>query len=127
MNPGGSSAPTILVVDDEPHVLKLMEAMLTHNGYRVLSARDGASAVRTFERHQGVVDLLLTDVIMEGMSGPMLADRLSALRPDLRVLFVSGYHDKQVVQKYVLEKGFAFLPKPFTLESLTGKVREILK
>lgn len=127
MEPGGSSAPTILVVDDEPHVLRLMEAMLAHDGYRVLSARNGDSAVRTFERHQGIIDLLLTDVIMEGMSGPMLADRLSALRPDLRVLFVSGYHDKQVVQKYVVRKGFAFLPKPFTLEGLTGKVREILK
>jgi len=116
---------TILVVDDEPEVRKLVTAMLTRNGYRVLTADTGENAVRLFKTNPGV-ELLLTDVVAPGMSGPMIADEIAALRPDIKVLFMSGYDGTQVVQRYVVEKGYSLLIKPFTMEQLEKKVRETL-
>jgi len=116
---------TILVVDDEPEVRKLVTAMLTRNGYRVLTADTGENAVRLFKTNPGV-ELLLTDVVAPGMSGPMIADEIAALKPDIRVLFMSGYDGTQVVQRYVVEKGYSLLIKPFTMEQLEKKVRETL-
>lgn len=72
-------------------------------------------------------DLLLTDVVMPGMSGPMLVDHLLALQPDLRVLFMSGYDDRQVVQRYVVERGFHLITKPFTVKSLRSEVEAIIE
>jgi two-component system cell cycle sensor histidine kinase/response regulator CckA len=116
---------TILVVDDEPEVRKLVTAMLTRNGYRVLTADTGENAVRLFRNNPGV-ELLLTDVVAPGMSGPMIADEIAALKPDIRVLFMSGYDGTQVVQRYVVEKNYSLLIKPFTMEQLEQKVRETL-
>src|SRR5579885_1810218 len=116
---------TILVVDDEPEVRKLVTAMLTRNGYRVLTADTGENAVRLFRTNPGV-DLLLTDVVAPGMSGPMIADEIAALKPDIKVLFMSGYDGTQVVQRYVVEKNYSLLIKPFTMEQLEKKVRETL-
>ena len=116
---------TILVVDDEPEVRKLVTAMLTRNGYRVLTADTGENAVRLF-RSNPDVELLLTDVVAPGMSGPMIADEIAALKPDIKVLFMSGYDGTQVVQRYVVEKNYSLLIKPFTMEQLEGKVRETL-
>ena len=116
---------TILVVDDEPEVRKLVTAMLTRNGYRVLTADTGENAVRLFRNNPGV-ELLLTDVVAPGMSGPMIADEIAALRPDIKVLFMSGYDGTQVVQRYVVEKNYSLLIKPFTMEQLEQKVRETL-
>ena|SRR5581483_6016292 len=116
---------TILVVDDEPDIRKLVTAMLTRNGYRVLTADTGENAVRLF-RNNPAVELLLTDVVAPGMSGPMIADQIAALRPDIKVLFMSGYDGTQVVQRYVVEKGYSLLIKPFTMEQLEEKVREVL-
>jgi DNA-binding NtrC family response regulator len=117
---------TILVVDDEPDIRKLVAAMLTRNGYRVLIADSGESAIRLF-RINPDVDLLLTDVVAIGMSGPVIADQISALNPAIKVLFMSGYDNTQVVQPYIAEKGYSLLIKPFTMEQLARKVEALLK
>ncbi len=116
---------TILVVDDEPEIRKLVSAMLTRNGYSVLSADTGENAVRLFKNHPEIT-LLLTDVVAPGMSGPMIADYIAALKPGIRVLFMSGYDERQVVQRYVVEKGYSLLIKPFTMEQLERKVNLVL-
>ncbi|MDE3195862.1 MAG: response regulator [Acidobacteriota bacterium] len=117
---------TVLVVDDESDVLRLVEAILSERGHRVLLARGAENAIRTFERLNPHPDMILTDVVMPGMSGPMLIDHLLTLQPDLRVLFMSGYDDRQVVQRYVIEKGFALIAKPFTLQGLADAVEKVL-
>lgn len=116
---------TILVVDDEPEIRKLVTAMLTRNGYRVLTADTGENAVRLYNNNREI-DLLLTDVVAPGMSGPMIADQIAALKPDIKVLFMSGYDSTQVVQRYVVEKGYSLLTKPFTIDELEQKVRQVL-
>jgi two-component system, cell cycle sensor histidine kinase and response regulator CckA len=116
---------TILVVDDEPGIRKLVTAMLTRNGYSVLTADTGENAIRLF-RNNPAIELLLTDVVAPGMSGPMIADEIAALRPDIKVLFMSGYDGSQVVQRYVVERGYALLTKPFTVDQLEQKVKEVL-
>jgi two-component system cell cycle sensor histidine kinase/response regulator CckA len=117
---------TILVVDDEPDVLRLVEAILTEQGYDVIVAKGSDNAIRTFERMARKPSLVLTDVVMPGMSGPMMVDHMLSIEPNLRVLFMSGYDDRQVVRRYVVEKGFALIAKPFTLQGLASSVREIL-
>ncbi len=118
---------TILVVDDEPEIRKLVSAMVSQSGYTVLTADSGEHALTLYRNHKGTVDLLITDVVAPGMSGPMLADALTALQPRLKVLFISGYDSTHVVQKYVVEKGHALLTKPFTAEQMQSKVRDMLK
>ena len=120
-----SSQKTILVVDDEPEIRKLVSAMLTRNGYKVVSADTGENAIRLF-RSQPEIHLLLTDVVAPGMSGPMIADQIAALKPEIKVLFMSGYDSTQVVQRYVVEKGYSLLIKPFTMEQLERKVKLVL-
>jgi CheY-like chemotaxis protein len=115
---------TILVVDDEPEIRKLVTAMLTQNGYRVLSADTGENAIRLFKNNPNI-DLLLTDVVAPGMSGPMIADQIAEMKPDIKVLFMSGYDSTQVVQRYVVEKGYSLLIKPFTMEQLARKVQDV--
>jgi CheY-like chemotaxis protein len=117
---------TILVVDDEPEVRKLVSAMVGQFGYSVMTADSGEHALTLYKNHKGPIDLLITDVIAPGMSGPMLADKLAEFQPDLKVLYISGYDNTHVVQKYVVEKGHALLTKPFTLEEMQTKVRELL-
>ena len=117
---------TILVVDDEQEVLTFVESALRRLGFEVILALAGDEALRLFEKQPLVIDMLLTDVVMPGISGPMLVDRILAIQPSLPVLFMSGYDDRQVVQRYVLKEGFALLPNPFTLETLSAKVQELL-
>jgi hypothetical protein len=117
---------TILVVDDEPEVRKLVGTMLTRDGHSVVISDSGEHALRAYQKTEERIDLLLTDVVSPGMSGPVLADRLLDQQTDLRVLFMSGYDGTQVVQRYVLERGFFLLPKPFTIEQLRSKVSEVL-
>jgi CheY-like chemotaxis protein len=117
---------TILVVDDEPEVRKLVSAMVGQFGYAVLTADSGEHALTLYKNHKGPIDLLITDVIAPGMSGPMLADKLTEIQPGLKVLYISGYDNTHVVQKYVVEKGHALLTKPFTVDEMKKKVREIL-
>jgi two-component system cell cycle sensor histidine kinase/response regulator CckA len=118
---------TVMVVDDEPEVRKLVGAMVTQFGYAVLTADSGDHALTIYKHHKAPIELLITDVIAPGMSGPMLADKLSAIQPDLKVLYISGYDNTHVVQTYVVEKGHALLAKPFTMEELQAKITELLR
>jgi signal transduction histidine kinase/CheY-like chemotaxis protein len=124
--PVSQGTETILVVEDEPVVRKLAVRALAERGYNVLEAGDGESALAMAQAHQGELSLLITDVVMPGMNGKELADRLSAGRPDLRVLYISGYAEHAVVRQGVLLEGIAFLSKPFDLSELARTVREIL-
>src|SRR5579875_2636235 len=120
--PETTSKKVVLVVDDEPEVRKLVGAMMAQIGYEVLTADSGEHALTVYRNHGGPFELLIADVIAPGMSGPMLADKLTALQPDLKVLYISGYDHTQVVQKYVVEKGHALLIKPFTVSTLREKI-----
>ncbi len=117
---------TLLLVEDEERVRTLMSGVLARRGYCVLEARHGHEALEAAARSPAPIDLLVTDVVMPGMSGRELAERLQASQPRMRVLYVSGYTDDAIVHHGVLEAGAAFLQKPFDLESLAGKVREVL-
>jgi DNA-binding response OmpR family regulator len=97
------------------------------SGYHVLEARHGADALEISGRHQGPIHLMVTDVVMPQMSGRELAQRLAPLRPDMRVLYMSGYTDDAIVRHGVLGAGMAFLSKPFTPDALAAKVREVLE
>jgi two-component system cell cycle sensor histidine kinase/response regulator CckA len=125
-HPPGGEERTILVLDDEPEIRKLVATMLSNNGYKVLTATNGESAIKTFKRTKQAVDLVLLDVVSPGLSGPMVADRLTELQPGLRVLYMSGFDSTNVVQRYVVDKGHALITKPFTEGQLVKKVREVL-
>ncbi len=116
---------TVLLVEDDESVRKLARTILQRSGYRVLEAEHGAAAIKLFEANPGI-QLLVSDVVMPGMSGPELAERIRPLRPDMRVIFMSGYTGDAISHHGVLDPGLAFLQKPFTPESLTRKVREVL-
>jgi len=117
---------TVLLVEDEDGVRALIRQVLHRNGYTVLQASHGGEALLLCERHEGKIDLLLTDVVLTHMSGTELAQRLLKLRPDMRVLYMSGYTDEAIVQHGVLSPGTQFLQKPFTNEFLARMVREVL-
>ena len=117
---------TILLVEDELVVRRLVAEILESNGYTVLQAGDGPSALELLRRHTGPLDLLVTDVVMPGMSGPDVAGAVAAMRPGTQVLYISGYTDSSVGHHGVLEPGIAFLQKPFDADALTRKVREVL-
>jgi CheY-like chemotaxis protein len=114
---------TVLLVEDEDAVRSLARAVLRRHGYTVLEARHGVDALRLAERHHDEIHLLLTDMVMPHMSGPELADRLSSVRPAMKVLFMSGYVDRTAVPDFA---SVSFLQKPFTPETLSRKVRLIL-
>ncbi len=116
---------TILVVDDEPDVRKLVAKMLTKDGYRVHTADNGENAIKLFQANPDTA-LLLSDVIAPGMSGPMIAEEIAAIKPDIKVLFMTGYDGTLVVQRYVVEKGYAVIVKPFTMDQLITRVRAVL-
>src|SRR2546421_943523 len=111
---------------EEPAVLSLSRRALEAQGYVVLAASDATDAMRVVERHGGTIHLLLTDVVMPGLSGPELADQLSARRPGIRVLYMSGYPGDAVVQHGALPHGSSFLQKPFSPDGLARKVRDVL-
>jgi two-component system cell cycle sensor histidine kinase/response regulator CckA len=117
---------TILLVEDELVVRRLVAEILESNGYSVLQAGDGPSALELLRRHTGPLDLLVTDVVMPGMSGPDVAGAVAAMRPGAQVLYISGYTDASVGHHGMLEPGIAFLQKPFNADELTRTVREVL-
>ncbi|MCZ6904837.1 MAG: response regulator [Acidobacteria bacterium] len=120
------NSETILVVEDEEGVRQLMREFLAGKGYTILEARDGTEAIQLAQQHRGPIHLLMTDVVMPGMSGGDLAQRLASLRPETKVIFVSGYTDDAIVQHGVREEGTVFLQKPFSLDALARTVREVL-
>ncbi len=116
----------VLVVEDEPVLRELMGRLVAELGYRATTAVDGAAALALVERDGLHPDLLLTDVVMPGMSGRTLAERLAPLVPGLKVLYASGYTDNTIIHHGVLDAGVAFLQKPFTTSDLAAKIREVL-
>ena len=117
---------TVLLVEDEEGVRDLIREWLAGHGYHVLAATNGLEALDVAARADRRIDLLVADVVMPQMGGPALAQRLLALRPDLKVIYVSGYADDALGDRQVLEAGAAFIQKPFPLDTLVRKVREIL-
>ena len=117
---------TVLIVEDEEDVREIASAMLRHKGYRVLAASCAAEANELCTAHKDVIHLLLTDVVLRDTNGPELARILTRLRPEMKVLYMSGYTDDVVLQHGIRESQVAFLPKPFTRDELIGKVREVL-
>jgi PAS domain S-box-containing protein len=117
---------TVLVVEDEAMLRGLLRDALEGGGYTVLDAPSGEEALRRAEEHAGPIDLLLTDVVMPGMSGPAVAERVATLRPRIRVLYMSGYPDSAIVRHGVLQQGMEFLGKPFAPDVLLQRVRTIL-
>jgi PAS domain S-box-containing protein len=121
---GGSE--TILVVEDQEEVRKMILASLETCGYRVLEAANGKAALELASRYEGAIDLLITDVIMPGITGKETADRLAPLRPKMKVLYISGYSGQVIAHRGVLDDSVAYLPKPFSPSELAAKVREML-
>ena len=117
---------TILVVEDEPALLNVTTKMLTAQGYKVLQASGPESALRVASEHDGVIHLLLSDVIMPGMNGRDLATALESLRPNIRHLFMSGYPAEVIANRGVIDEGVSFIQKPFRIAELAGKVREVM-
>jgi CheY-like chemotaxis protein len=116
----------VLVVEDQEPVRRLTCKVLRKQGYAVLAAADGPEALSVAEQHASAIHILVTDVVMPGMSGRDVGRQLAARRPDMRVLYLSGYADDSIVHHGVLEPGLAFLQKPFAPETLVRRVRELL-
>jgi DNA-binding response OmpR family regulator len=117
---------TILLVEDEANLRYLARQFLEKQGYNVIEAADGAVAMQIAVAHEGVIHLLLTDVIMPGMNGRELAQRISEIRPQTKILYMSGYTENVIGHDGTLDAGVRLLQKPFTLRDLKGKVREVL-
>ena len=115
------------MAEDEESLREMIAEILTAQGYRVLLGRDGQEALEIIQREREPIHLLMTDVVMPRMSGPELAQRAAVLRPDLKVLYLSGYASDVILKHGALEPGIQFLEKPFTPEVLACKVRAVLE
>jgi CheY-like chemotaxis protein len=118
---------TILLVEDEPSILRISQKILENLGYGVLAATNPIEAVQLAEEFDGEIHLLLTDVVMPEMNGREMAERLRSFYPDLRVLFMSGYTADVIAHRGVLDDGVNFIQKPFSNQALGSKVREALE
>jgi two-component system cell cycle sensor histidine kinase/response regulator CckA len=117
---------TVLVVEDDEKVRKLIVEILGRQGYRVLEASHGDEALLIHEKHDGPIHLILVDVVMPGMSGSELVKRLTSLHPETKIVYMSGYTDNAIVHHGVLARGVNYIQKPFTMDGLTRKVRQVL-
>jgi len=117
---------TVLLVEDEKGVRELAREYLEMTGYTVIEAENGHTALELAALHSGPIHLLMTDVVMPGISGRELSERVKAIRPEIRVLFMSGYTDQAVVHHGILESDAVLLQKPFTVAALAAKLRDIL-
>ncbi len=117
---------TILVVDDEESLRTVIVDLLGHLGYCTLSAANGQDAMKVALEHPGKIDLLLTDVVMHPLTGPMLAETLMRSRPEMKVVFISGYANPSLAPDGVLKPGTVLVHKPFTMKILSAKLREVL-
>jgi CheY-like chemotaxis protein len=122
----GAGFETVLVVEDEAAVREFTAKVLRQLGYQVLTASGGDEAIRVSDAHSAGIAALITDVIMPGMSGRQVADELKRRRTGIKVLFVSGYTEDMIADHGMLEAGVDFLAKPFHLEDLARKLREVL-
>ena len=130
MQSGGDAAPvseTILLVEDQEEVRSVLRRVLTARGYHVLAAASGQDALRLTVQFAGPIDLLVTDVMMPGMSGREVALLLAPAHPTMKTLYLSGYTDECIAHLGMREPGIAFLQKPFTGDTLAQKVREVLE
>jgi two-component system, cell cycle sensor histidine kinase and response regulator CckA len=121
-----TGSETILLVEDDEAVRAVAERALLRFGYQVLSAPRGEDALRIVDEHDGIIDLLLTDIMMPGMNGVEVAASVAKMRPGIQVFFMSGYADQDLVRQGLLEPGTHFLQKPFTPQELAGRIRGIL-
>ncbi|MCG6538306.1 MAG: response regulator [Syntrophales bacterium LBB04] len=117
---------TILLTEDEEIVRDWVLKALQRLGYTILHAANGQEALRLLQNYQGRIDLLMTDIVMPGMNGRELADRLLKLHPETKVLYTSGYTENVIVHHGVVEEDLNFLGKPYTLQQLSEKVRTVL-
>jgi CheY-like chemotaxis protein len=117
---------TILLVDDEESLRTVVVDLLLQLGYQMLSAASGKEALALVAKHPTKIDLLITDVIMDEMPGPELAEMLLSSRPDMKVIFISGYAEGSLAPDGVLKPGTILVQKPFTIKVLSAKVREVL-
>jgi DNA-binding NtrC family response regulator len=118
---------TILVVDDEESLRTVIVDLLGHLGYCTLSAANGQDAMELAQRYPGRIDLLLTDVVMQPLSGPMLAENLMRSRPEMKVIYISGYANASLAPDGILKPGTILVHKPFTMKILSAKLREVLE
>ena len=117
---------TILIVDDHDSLRAVIGELLTHLGYHVLSTANGPDALALAAEYAGKIDLLLTDVVMDPLSGPALAEALTRARPEMKVVFISGYA-AILAPDGTLKPGTVLVPKPFTMKMLSAKLREVLE
>jgi CheY-like chemotaxis protein len=124
--PAASGTETLLIVENEAAIRNLLQMALRKNGYTVLTAESGREALDLLEKHTGPIHLVITDVMMPDIDGPELVRRLSATRPDIQTLFMSGYMDDALGEQGVLPATVNFIQKPFSPRAIAQKVREIL-
>jgi two-component system, cell cycle sensor histidine kinase and response regulator CckA len=117
---------TVLIVEDNDQVRRLAKSVLSRKGYRVLDAKDGGEALETLGGHDGPIHLLLSDVVLPGMNGKKLYEKALAMRPSLKVLYMSGYTGNVIAHRGVLDEGVQFIQKPFTVQGLALRIRELL-
>jgi len=117
---------TVLLVEDDAQLRQLSSSVLAHCGYRMLVANGPEEGLAIAKSNHKDIRLLITDVVMPGMNGRQLAEQILRDSPNMKVLYISGYTNNAIVHYGVLDKGLWFLPKPFTLSALIGKVREVL-
>jgi CheY-like chemotaxis protein len=117
---------TILLVEDEPSILRMTRMMLERKGYTVLTAASPSEAVEKAKNHSGSIDLLMTDVVMPEMNGRDLAEEINSLYPGIRLLFMSGYTSNVIAHHGILDEGVAFIQKPFSMADMAEKVRKVL-
>jgi len=122
-----SAGKTVLVVDDEPSVLRVASKVLRQDGYAILEAHGGEQALRIAQEYDGAIDLLLTDVVMPGLGGRELGEQFRALHPRTALLFMSGYTEDEVLLQGIRVAEVNYIAKPFTVAGLRDKVREVIE